>query len=223
MNCREYQELLHLYLDGAPPGPSHRDADRHLADCADCRDWHAAAQRLQDGLRLFVPAVPPSALAAQIEIRILAQTNRVRRLRRIMTGLAVAASLVVAALSGYYLLRPDRPAQLRAHEIPGEPEPSLSLQQSVAEAGQAVVSLTWRAADETMDQGRMLLPVILPGEAIAEAHPKQSQQELPDQSLLDVKQGVAEGLEPVTTSARRAMDLFLREIPPMGVEHKEGL
>jgi hypothetical protein len=45
----------------------------------------------------------------------------------------------------------------------------------------------------------------------------------PAQSLRQAGQGVATGLEPVATSARRAFDLFLRDIPPVAPEVKSGL
>jgi hypothetical protein len=35
------------------------------------------------------------------------------------------------------------------------------------------------------------------------------------QSLREAQEGVAVGFEPVTSSARRAVNLFLREIPPL--------
>jgi hypothetical protein len=37
--------------------------------------------------------------------------------------------------------------------------------------------------------------------------------EPPTRPLREAGEGVSEGLEPVTTSARRAVDLFLRELP----------
>ena len=43
------------------------------------------------------------------------------------------------------------------------------------------------------------------------------------QSLREAGEGVAASLSPVATSARRAFDLFLREIPPLPPEAKTGL
>jgi hypothetical protein len=41
--------------------------------------------------------------------------------------------------------------------------------------------------------------------------------------LREAGEGVGDGLEPVTNSARRAVDLFLRELPPMDLGANSGL
>jgi anti-sigma factor RsiW len=46
--------------------------------------------------------------------------------------------------------------------------------------------------------------------------------EPPTQSLLAAGKTVSTGLEPVTTSARRAVDLFIREIEPLDQNRKGG-
>jgi hypothetical protein len=95
------------------------------------------------------------------------------------------------------------------------PDPVPSPRDSVAEAGSAVASLSRLARDETVEQTRMLLPVAtaplqLDGATLpAPLDPSA-------QSLREAGRGVSEGLQPVTTSARRAWDLFLREVPPAG-------
>jgi hypothetical protein len=88
-----------------------------------------------------------------------------------------------------------------------------SLRENVEEATSAVASLTRRTAGETVEQGRLLLPAVsLPApEQAALAEPL----EPPVESLRQAGQGVTTSLAPVTTSARRAVDLFLRDIPPM--------
>ena len=59
MNCRDCQELLQGLLDGDLPGAAKAEFEGHLAECPDCRDLNAAAVRLKEGLRWFVPAKPP--------------------------------------------------------------------------------------------------------------------------------------------------------------------
>jgi predicted anti-sigma-YlaC factor YlaD len=228
MICRECQELVQVYLDGDSLGPAKAEVRRHLAACPDCRELYAAAQRLKAGLQWFAPAVPPLGLAKRIETRILTQTKRVRSLRQFAASLAVAASLLVAVLLAYHFMKRSGPpvdgqADLQAQNPAIVPPSSPSLHRSVEEASEAVVSLTRRATDETIEQGRLLLPVVLPGQGLAELREPLPAPRPPDQSLRDLQQGMAAGLEPVTTSARRAVDLFLREIPPMGAERKEGL
>jgi hypothetical protein len=98
-----------------------------------------------------------------------------------------------------------------------------SLQASVSEAGSAVVSLTRRTADETVGQGRMLLPDMVP--VPDDASPEVVRQTIDPaaQSLREARQGAAVSFEPVTTSARRAVGLFLREVPGADADPKPGL
>jgi len=94
-----------------------------------------------------------------------------------------------------------------------------SIRDSVAELGAAVASVTRRAADGTVEQARQLLPDV-PTPALSETSVLAQTLDPPSRSLLEAGQGVSAGLEPVTDSARRALDLFLREIPPMEPEGK---
>ena len=77
----------------------------------------------------------------------------------------------------------------------------------------AVVSLTRRTADETIDQTRLLLPVNIPQASLSAAPELRQVLEPPAQSLREIQESMSVGLEPVATSARRAVGFFLREIP----------
>jgi hypothetical protein len=82
--------------------------------------------------------------------------------------------------------------------------------------------LTRRAATETVDQGRMLVPQTLldvPTKAISEIEPLLEQ---PSQSLRDIQSGMTAALEPVTSSAKRAIDLFVRELQGGERSNKRG-
>ena len=46
--------------------------------------------------------------------------------------------------------------------------------------------------------------------------------ELPGQPLREAAQGVSASFEPITNSARRAVDLFMREMAPSDTEGKPG-
>src|SRR5207244_3173774 len=94
------------------------------------------------------------------------------------------------------------------------------LQQSAGEAGSALASLLTRTADETVNQGRMLLPDHVPAPMINAVDDWPATFESPNLPLREAGHGVSAGLEPVASSARRAFNLFLREIPPMPVEEK---
>src|SRR5260370_41476734 len=92
------------------------------------------------------------------------------------------------------------------------PPAGATLDQDVEEAGSALAALTRRAAGETLDQSRRLLsdmtPAVRPDEAL------QPPPEPPTQSLREAGQGVSSGLEPMASSARRAVNLFLRDFQP---------
>jgi hypothetical protein len=94
------------------------------------------------------------------------------------------------------------------------------LNENVAEATEAVASLARRTADQTLTSGQMFVsavPLEVPQEVLGPPL------EPPADSLREAGQGVATGLAPVTSSARRAFDLFLRDIPPVAPEGKPDL
>ena len=91
----------------------------------------------------------------------------------------------------------------------------------MAEAGSAVAALTTRTADETVAKTKVLMPVMTdPSLAALDLDP--SPLDPSARSLRDAGEGVTAGLEPVTDSARRAVGLFLRELPPMDAHPKTG-
>jgi anti-sigma factor RsiW len=220
MNCLDCRGLIQSFLDGELSWPADAELQRHLATCAVCRELHAASGRLADGLRLLIPPAPPAGLADRIVASGLAQYRRARRFRQGLAAGALAASLLLISFAVYSGLRPvlsaDRTAPFAERHRPNLLPPAPSLQRSVEEAGEAVAVLTRRATDESVGQTRLLLPAVLPEPLMADTELVQKAMEPPAQSLREVRQGVAEGLEPVTTSARRAVSLFLREIPPRG-------
>jgi hypothetical protein len=235
MNCRSCQAWLQCSLDGegenAPPG-----WERHLRWCSDCAAQAAAGGRLAEALSQLEPPAPPPGLARAITAEVLSDF-RGRRARRVRRGAAVAAAvLLVLALRALQVPRPDTasptPFLVRSQPeapaptpltLPGQNRsaPAVPLRDAVGEAGSAVVSLTSRTADEAVGHTRLLLPVV-------------SSPTLPDLNLpaplepavgplREASQGVSAGLEPVATSARRAVDLFLRDLPPMDGDTRPGL
>jgi hypothetical protein len=217
MTCGDWNDLLQERLDGGPaldrPG-----LEPHLAACPMCRERHAAAHRFEEALRLLAPPSPPAGLACRITARILVERQaRLRHRHRLVR----AAAAVAAAVALVFLSVHDGPAPPEARppavaENHPAPPPPAGLRDSVAEAGSAVVNLTRRTADDTVGQGRLLVPVVV-------ATPPDTGGPLPaGHPLREAGQGVSTGLDPVTDSARRALDLFLRDIPPMGSDAKQG-
>jgi hypothetical protein len=86
------------------------------------------------------------------------------------------------------------------------PPPARPLGEAVAEARDALVSLTRRTADET----RATSVALVPSPKLADAPPA-------DEGLAplaDAQAGAARSVEPIKTSARRALNLFLRAADP---------
>jgi hypothetical protein len=124
--------------------------------------------------------------------------------------------LLVAIFAGYHWLGPKEtdspPVSVAGRENPAPETPST--RESVTEAGEAVASLSRRASEETMEQTRLLWPVAAAPLSF-EGIDLQTPLEPPAQSLREAGQNVSSGLEPVTNSARRAVNLFWRELPPV--------
>jgi hypothetical protein len=224
MNCLDCQEQLQRLLDGDGPNVSTADLDLHLSVCSSCRELHAAGQRLLEGVRFLRCPVPPAGLAQRINQQLQVRQRRLRFVHRFLLPTAVAASLLVATMAGYFALRPAPAPKWteiadRGFGLPPVPPPSFN--QHVEEAGLAVVSLTRRTAGETIEQGRLLLPRIFTGRSAPQAQFIQPVLQPPAESLREIKESMSIGLEPVTTAARRALDLLLREQTESG--RKRGL
>lgn len=218
MNCSESQNLLQRRLDGEPPGDS-AELARHLADCAECRGLHAAAGHLEAGLRLGRPPVVPSYFTEAVVGHLLAD-RRGRQRRRWLVSVALAASLLLAVGLAFYwqgigfttktvpIASSTAPIDKKIATAPVAPAAKRpSFRENMAQAGSAVASLTRRATDETLNESRMLIPETLSGPTVQGAIDTSAQ------PLREASEGVTSGLEPVTTSARRAMNMFMRDIP----------
>lgn len=219
MNCQEFEDLLQRRLDGDLASAA--DVDEHLTSCPSCRALEVATVRLERGLRALTTEQPPANLAGRIVFDVLSQQRGAQRRRRLALVGSLAAGLLLAFLIGrtWPEATPPAPAPQPELVVKVEQPPAIApLNQSVGEAGSALASLLSRTADETMNQGRMLLPDSVPAPMMVDDW--QPTFESPALPLREAGQGVSAGLEPVASSARRAFNLFLREIPPMPVEEK---
>jgi len=209
MDCVECQELMQRYLDREPAVLERAGLAEHLTVCPDCRDWHAATRRLLDGMRLLPPPQPPTALVERICRQIVAERVRAFRLRRVLVTSAVAAGLLLVCSALYLgsrtVSRVGTPGALT--RLPQGSTPSF--QRRIEEASVAVAALTRRTAEETMSETKLLLAVNIPQAAVADAQELEQALEAPVQSLREIQEGMAAGLEPVATSARRAVAFFL--------------
>ncbi len=214
MNCRIAHDLLQQSLDGAPiESPEWLT---HLQQCAECRALASAGRRLQDGLRLLTSPLPPPGLTERIVQRVLLERRRARR-RRLATGLALAAGLLLALTLRINWYGPPHgldvaPQEPVAKSVPGRTEQTTpTLRQSAAELSEVFAELSSETAKETVGQtSRWVSSVPRPSWEGLEIRPTL---EPPTHPLREAGEGLSEGLEPVAKSARRALDLFLRELP----------
>ena len=218
MNCLECQELIQRCLDGQLVPSDGGAFATHLVLCSDCRDHYADAQCLLDGLRVLPPSRPPADLLGRICRQIMVERVRASQFRRRVVGSGLAASILLTCWAVYTASRSVSMAEIQVQSAQIQQTRPLadsgSLHRSIQEAGQAVVALTRRTADETVDQTKLLFLVGIPQAAFGDARELEQVLEPPAESFREIQEAMSAGLEPVATSARRAVGLFLREIPP---------
>jgi hypothetical protein len=227
-DCAAAAEDMQLLLDGiaAADLPA---LQAHCNECPECRRQVAAARHLLHGLeRLPRPSVP-FGLAERAYRAV--RSDRRQRLQRqwLAAGAGLAAASVLAALFVFSKQQPPAPqGGPSAWEVAGNPltagfeeglhkvPPPAPLRDRLAEAGSAVAELTRRTADETFERTVSLLPrptLPKPADPTERLEPA-------FQSLAEVGTSAAAGVEPIAASARRAVDLFWREIAPSDMNRK---
>ena len=227
VSCEAFQAALQRFLDGQPDAFASGD-DAHRSACAACRADFRAAVRLQEGLRGWEKPVLEASLTDRMASAVLADMARPRLWRRVVerrwTALvAVAACLLLAIGIGVRLAnQPERDQPAPSPEIAATAPTAapVALDGSLAEAGSAVASLTRRTATQTIEPARRILASAADSPGIL-ADPVPDAVGPANQSLARIRDGAAMGLEPVANSARRAVSLFLRDLPVEG-ERKPG-
>ncbi len=172
MKCSEYQELMQQRLDGLEPSDP-AGVELHLRNCTACQSLHLAVGKLQRGLALLAPPVPPLHLAGRIADCLGAEhRSRLVRRRRVRFTLATAAAVLLSVSA--WLLRPVPPGPQQSVDHPKvaaerptapkieekQPDEAVDLSQSVAEVGSVVVGAASRTTDAAVAQGRAFLPLV---------------------------------------------------------------
>jgi hypothetical protein len=202
--CEPAQAALQRLLDG-DPGWDGPEAAAHRAGCVACREELVLARQMAGVLR---PAAAPAELAG----RVLGAAVASRRRRRVLRYAGVAGALAASVLLAVVTVQPrtqtitEHPTVATLPRAKDQPAPTRPLGHAVADARDALVSLTRRTATETRQTSASLIP-----------NPK-----LPDmpgtgdglEPLADAQAGAARSVDPIATSARRAVNLFLRAADP---------
>jgi hypothetical protein len=214
MNCPDCRDRLQQWFDARTP-----DVAPPVL-CPACAQWGVAAGRLVHGLRLLAAPAPPAYLADRIIARLRTRRRRVRLLFA-AGAVAAAATVLLAVWLSFAVRQPTRPdaapSVVAKTPKPESSAPSVNLRDSVAQAGSAMASLTSRTADETVAKTKALLPL-----PVDSSLSKPDAPAAPARSLRETGESVTAGLEPVADSARRAVSLFFRELPPMDANPKTG-
>jgi hypothetical protein len=216
MNCPECQELLQRRLDGERIATS-ESLDRHLSECAACREQHTAALRLLDGIKHLPQAKAPTGFANSIVAAVM-QDRRQRQdkmRRRIVVTMALAASVLLMLAAGYYWLpRPTDQAHASKQEMvenkPPQPVPTpkgpvVPKKIDGPEPQHALSALQDRLANTTRDHAKVVLAAAnLDGMEMPTVNDEPA-----DPSV----QEISDGMRSVTRTARKAFDFFARELP----------
>jgi len=204
--CEPGQAALQRFLDGEADWDT-PDASAHRAACVACRDDLAFAR----SIRQLTPPPPPVNLGPLLLTAVVSDHRRRRFVRLAVAWAALAASVVIAVIAfrpsnnAHNQPNPEVVVAPKSNKAP-TPEPPRPIGDSVAEARDAIVTLTKRTASETRDgSARLLVSPKLP--------------DLPDtgdnlEPLADAGSGAAKSFEPVASSARRAVNFFLRPGEP---------
>jgi predicted anti-sigma-YlaC factor YlaD len=220
MNCLEFNDRLQKMLDGASV-PRDAVTAAHLGQCPACRELDAAARLLTQGLQ-SLPRLQPSALLTQSIVSAVFddRRQRVRRVRqRVALTFALAASIVILMIVGWLNQGPQPSAKKMAQLPPPPQEPEApKLIQRADDARVAVTAWTERVAGQTKEQAKLLLAVantfdLPPMANLPELSDLQEPLDPAAKSLRQATQTVANGMEPITNSARRAFTFFVKELP----------
>lgn len=197
-DCDRFASLVQAVLDGERPASALESG--HAARCEVCEDLAASARMLLAHLEPLSSITVPAGFAERVVPVVVAERKRERDFRRGVV--AAVASLAAAVLVMVYGV-PRDPGPAVANREPSVPvsvKPP-PVEHSIREAGLAFANLTKRAATESIAPARNLLEKIQWDEEPAAAPPTPKDAASP-----------AETVAPITNTARRAIDLFIRDV-----------
>lgn len=198
-DCAAFDAAVQAVLDGTVP-PSALD-DPHARGCRPCREVAAAARLLLTGLESLTLPPPPAGFADRVVPAVTADRRRAASAWR--TARVAAASLAASALIAFAAF-PSRPGAQQAvvprSDAPAAVVQAPSVAKSLADARSAVVSLTKRAATESFSPAKSLF-------ASLDLTPPPAPVSAP---AADVP--AASAVQPIANTAKRAINLFIRDV-----------
>lgn len=206
-DCTAFEAVVQRILDGELA--REQLGDRHPQTCPACRALLTATV----AFAAFPTPVPkPSAGSNRQVLLMVLHDRRQRRQRRLLVGgsaLAMAACLFIS-VGIYFTQTGSKPTPEVVEVVPMPPTlntPRVSDQ--VAEAGSALTAMTYRATEQAMRPTRALFP--LDPMAVPQID-LPTTMEPATESLAALPSAAKSGLEPITDSTRRAVNLFLRDV-----------
>ncbi len=222
--CAPLMERLQLVLDGALPA-SALDGDVHAATCTDCRERITAARLLLGVLAESPPPSIPSGLTDSILAAVREDRNARTRSRSYAVAggaaIAIAASLLLATWIWNRNEKHDPPTGLRSGAVlvqkPSDPsvapEPRpIRLGDEFSKVGQALLDAPNPFAGPGTGGPGVFerLTISLPAARPAGFEPARD-------ALAELPDAARSGLEPVTSTTRKAFARLLRDVGGMQV------
>jgi hypothetical protein len=218
--CRQVQEALQRYLDGGECDLS-PDFQAHRSVCPSCLSQHQAATLLRAAAKRLPNPEPSSAWTDATVAAILADAAASTQPRRAVWRIVAWATVAAALLLAVGLWKPWQAREtVREGTLARASAPPVYVDKSLDEARSIVAELTRRTADGAVQPTRSLLPAEVPASPLAVKDTLPRAVEPVTESLEEIRQGAASGLEPMANSARRAFAMFMKEVPALPPERK---
>lgn len=194
VDCASALQLLQEWLDGEILV---RDAalTGHLQDCSNCAERYAGAEQL---LSVFPPCLP-----ADFADSMVARIRADQRQRQWRQYYLAAGSLAAAVLAALWFTWPNTPHN---ENLIAKAAMTPSLDRQVERATTAVKEWTERTVQV------IPRPDVSPGDMLPTPDVKMALQPVTS-PFAEAGRGVAEGLEPLANSAKRAATRFWRDLP----------
>ena len=229
--CRATVELIQRALDGDATADLF-DANLHTSACATCRERARAARVLLSALA--TPAEPvavPADFADRVVTAMWAErhTSTWRRSAAVALAALAAAILLAVGLGLLFPTKEEVPVPLHnvaqtpqqptpaPEPLPNPPEPvpeprPIRVGDALANTGQAILDAPKPLAESVAVAPKLLDVLSGPFKMPAPADPMTASLEPARKSLADLPDAARTGLEPVTGTAEKAFNRFLRDV-----------